>query len=705
MYLSEKVIEGRRYYYVQQSCRVRDPKTGESKVKTNSTYLGKAETILERFKQRNRPLELAYKEFGFIAALSQVSHEIGLIELLQKSFPGERYGVPSWLYFFISIINRLQHATSKEQMGAWAQKTILPELYEFDAGALNSKSFWYATEDVVSEAELRSMQSAKELLSTALTSGMSISDSNREAATKALTGLVKQDKLDAANELLSAGISGDNQNAAREAKAALTDDLLVGVDESVFHNIVLSLFNKIKSRFEISDSTILYDTTNFFTYIDDPSSSVLARTGHNKDFRHHLPQVGLALAADKTHGIPFFYRVYRGNSHDSKTFRAVVDTLIENIKATFPDADDLVLVLDKGNNSRDNFQHLNGKIKWVGSLVPSRYPDLLKHDLADYGEQYQDILYFATQKKIMGVECIVVSTYRPSLARKQLHTIYDGLVKLSNEIQEKFDAYKTRPTGIPAGITSLLKESRHGKFLQLAVSDGQLIYALKLAESEKEPSNLKKKQAYIDGLSKLASRIQAKFDAYKICPTSVPTGVTRIVERSHYGKFLQLTIHDGLTYALEEETQPKNEPLITELEKQKQRSGRNLLFTDNVSAGATWLIDNYQAKYKIEDCFSLMKSADLIRFRPIRHFTDTKICAFGFCCVVALMLIKALQLTCAQSGLSMSPDLIKEELTDIKAVTMIYGPTDVSVEITKRSTVQQKLWDLFRLEEVSSLLA
>ncbi|MGH2507028.1 MAG: IS1634 family transposase [Ktedonobacteraceae bacterium] len=651
---------------------------------------------------------MAHKEFGFIAALAQVSREIGLVELLQKSFPGERYGVPRWLYFFITIINRLQHATSKEQMGSWAQKTILPELYEFDASALNSQSFWYATEDVISESDLRVIRDAKDLLSTALTTGISIKDSDRDAATAVLTGLVGQDKLDAANKLLTAGISVDNQKAAREAKAALADDLLVGVDESVFHNIVLSLFGKIKSRFGISDATTLYDTTNFFTYIDAPASSALARTGHNKDSRHHLRQVGLALAADKIHGIPFFYRVYRGNSHDSKTFGAVVDTLIEKIKATFPDVDDLVLVLDKGNNSKENFQHLTGKVKWVGSLVPSQYPALVKHDLADYGEQYQDILYFATQKKIMDVDCLVVSTYRPSLARKQLYTIYDGLVKLTNEIQEKFDAYKIRPTSIPTGITSLLKESRYGRFLELAVSDEQLIYALKLADSEEEPPSLAKKQAHhIDGLSKLTSRIQAKFDAYKIRPNSVPAGVKIMLEKNRYGKFLQLAVHDGLTYALEQAVngESEKEPLTTELEKAKQRLGRNLLFTDNVSAGATWLIDNYQAKYKIEDCFSLMKSADLIRFRPIRHFTDTKICAFAFCCVVAVMLIKVLQLICAESELAMSPALIKAELTDIKAVTMIYGPNDVGVEITKRSTVQQKMWELFRLEEVASLLA
>lgn len=620
MHIAEKNIEGRRYYYVQHSYRSKDPKTGRSKVKTSSVYLGKADNVLERLNQSKRPLEVAHKEFGLVAALVQVSRDIGLIELLKKRFEGERFGLPRWLYFYLTIINRLQHATSKEQMGTWAEKTILPELYDFDPRVLNSQSFWYATEDVISEAELQAVRAAKSVLGDALTSGV-ISDADLQMASEALSDTVSEDQLSSIKDLLTKGISEHNLKAAKEAKSKLSNDLFVGIDEGVFHDIVEQLFAKIKSKFGIPESAILYDTSNFFTYIDEPSRSALAKTGHNKESRHHLRQIGLALAVDKCYGMPFFYRVYRGNSHDSKTFGAVVDTLVEKIKAIFGDVAELVLILDKGNNSKENFKHLTGQVKWVGSLVPSRYPDLLKQDLTTYEGEYDDIFYFATKKNIMDVDCLVVSTYRPSLARKQAHTLYAGLVELTNAIQDKFDAYKDRPAeGIPAGIKTMLNNSRYGKFVEPQVHNGQLTFV----------------------------------------------------------------------------------PKPSEFETAKQRFGKNLLFTDNPAADATWVIGNYQGKYKIEDSFKLVKGADLIRFRPIRHFTDTKICAFAFCCVVALMLMKVLELLCTQSGLHMSPALIKEELTDIKAVTLIYGPKDVTTEITRRSTVQQKLWDLLRLEEVAT---
>ncbi len=62
----------------------------------------------------------------------------------------------SKIYFFLmAIINRLDHANSKEKIGLWAKNTIFSELLNFRSSKLNSKSFWYVTDDVINEKELR----------------------------------------------------------------------------------------------------------------------------------------------------------------------------------------------------------------------------------------------------------------------------------------------------------------------------------------------------------------------------------------------------------------------------------------------------------------------------------------------------------------------------------------------------------------------
>ena len=127
MNIYPKMINGCKYYYAQRSVRVKiDSKagggkakgSGKSRVRTETIYLGTAEAIVKKIKETRKPLEARHREFGFVAAVYQTAVEIGLVDLLKTHIPGQRYGLPRWLYFILPIINRLEHATSKEKMGA-----------------------------------------------------------------------------------------------------------------------------------------------------------------------------------------------------------------------------------------------------------------------------------------------------------------------------------------------------------------------------------------------------------------------------------------------------------------------------------------------------------------------------------------------------------------------------------------------------------
>jgi len=157
------------YYAYQESFRVKVDagKTGKtrgsgrSKVCTRSIHLGSAESIVNRLQQNREPVSISARAFGLVSAAYQMAREIGLQDVLLKHLRGQRAGVPLWIYFLVSIVNRLDHATSKNKMRHWLDHTILPELLGFDAQAMSSKNFWYAADDVLSEKELKAQRNGR----------------------------------------------------------------------------------------------------------------------------------------------------------------------------------------------------------------------------------------------------------------------------------------------------------------------------------------------------------------------------------------------------------------------------------------------------------------------------------------------------------------------------------------------------------------
>jgi hypothetical protein len=52
----------------------------------------------------------------------------------------------------------------------------------------------------------------------------------------------------------------------------------------------------------------------------------------------------------------------------------------------------------------------------------------------------------------------------------------------------------------------------------------------------------------------------------------------------------------------------------------------------------------------------------------------------------------------------MSPALIKQELDDLREITLVYDPHTAEVKISARSSVQQHLYDLFNLSAAENRL-
>jgi len=538
--------------------------SGRSRVRTRAVYLGNAEKILKSIEQAREPLSVATRGFGLVAAAYQTAAQVGLQEILMKHIPGHRAGVKRWVYFFVSIINRLDSATSKEAMGKWLDKTVLPELLGVAPRRMTGQMFWYAADDMLSEKGLKEHRKTR----------------------------------------------------------PSQDDLFAGLSEDLFSRIEMDLFARVDQLMGLSPGAVCYDTTNFYTYIEEPKRSQLANTCHSKASKHHLRHVGLLMAVEKAHGVPLLSQVYRANRHDSKIFSQILADLVVALKRLCGSESDLVVVLDKGNNSPDNFAGMSGVISWIGALVPSHHPDLIDIELSDYHGSWKELRYYRCRKTVMEMECTLVMTFNDATKRKQEHSLKRGIEKLKTAIREKWASYKTRPRTLKQGIGTIRQQSPYGKCLDISVRNGKL----------------------------------------------------HIEENSE------------------------------EMEARKKRFGKNLIFSNMLGAETGYLIDTYNKKQIIEDDFHLLKDPAMIRFRPIRHWTDTKIRAYAFCCVVAMTLMRVMQWKAAKAGYKMTPKVLKEELTDIREAVMVYNRKDARRRITDRSAVQEKLWKIFNLQEIEQML-
>lgn len=566
------------YYLYQESYREKinekhsgkNPGSGKSRVCSRTQYLGSAEHILACVKNKRKPYSVKVRNFGLIAAAYQVSKKIDLIQILKKHIQGNRSWVPRWIYFLVTIINRLDQATSKNKMSKWLEKTILPELLNFDHRKLTSKNFWYSTDDIISEKEIK-MRREKE-----------------------------------------------KENADDDR------DLMVGIDDTTFNAIETELFYSIDNLMGLSPSVICYDTTNFYTYIEEPARAKLANTCHSKDSKHHLKHIGLLMAVEKSYGIPLISRVYRANSHDSKLFSFILADLIIALKKICNSDSQIVIVLDKGNNSEENFKTMAGKISWVGALVPSHYEDLMNLEFDHYHGNWNGKLFYRCKREVMGIECIIVLTFNSATKRKKQHSLKRGIEKLKQDIVKKWESYKKTPTAITQGIKTMKNKSRYGTCFEVSV-------------------DVREKQLHFQENS-------------------------------------------------------------DEIKKREKRFGKNLIFSNMLDAETGYLIDTYNEKNIIESDFQLLKDTTIIRFRPIRHWTDSKIRAFAFCCVVSMTLVRVMQWMAQQAGYTMSTNVLKDELTDIEEVINVYSLKEAERMITQRSAVQDKLWEIFNLEEIKEML-
>jgi transposase len=219
------------------------------------------------------------------------------------------------------------------------------------------------------------------------------------------------------------------------------------LDREKIHAIERDLAKILVDQEGVELGCLLYDTTNFFTYIDSRTKSDIPQRGHNKQKRDDLKQIGLALLVSRDSHVPLYHDVYSGNVHDSAEFASVTEALIKRYEDFSAHCRDITLVFDKGNNSHSNIESCK-PYHYVGSLVASQYPDLLSIALDEYQNLPTGYKVYMTRKKVFGSEHTICLTWNAELFDSQMRGLMQQLAKRTKKLDALAAKLAARSQGI-----------------------------------------------------------------------------------------------------------------------------------------------------------------------------------------------------------------------------------------------------------------
>lgn len=208
------------------------------------------------------------------------------------------------------------------------------------------------------------------------------------------------------------------------------------------------LIADVIERFQIPLDTLLFDATNFFTFIASSNDRCeIPARGKQKQKRNDLRQVGVALLCSRQHGIPLWHRTYGGNVADATCFSEALCSLKQRMVDLRHDLDSLTIVYDKGNVSRANQRQVDdAKIHYVSALtvasqrelVAQANPLLAPVEIAE-GET---VPAYRTKREIWGAERTVVVVCSERLRQGQMAGVMQHVMKAQQWLSEQADTLR-----------------------------------------------------------------------------------------------------------------------------------------------------------------------------------------------------------------------------------------------------------------------
>ncbi|MCD4708427.1 MAG: IS1634 family transposase [Candidatus Sabulitectum sp.] len=218
-------------------------------------------------------------------------------------------------------------------------------------------------------------------------------------------------------------------------------DMMDSLPVEAIEKIEFELLQRAREVYKLESDTLLFDTTNFFTYIDSTNARcTIAKRGKNKQKRYDLRQVGLAMVVTKQDNIPLFHVTYEGNMNDSNVFKEIVGKIKERMVNLNFDLKGHTLVFDQGNNSKSNMALIKElDLHYVGALTPYQHKALVIKAADNFEEitvRDKTIQTYREKRKVWGEERTVLVIISDKLRAGQLRGIYQALAKREKKLQE-----------------------------------------------------------------------------------------------------------------------------------------------------------------------------------------------------------------------------------------------------------------------------
>ena len=388
------------------------------------------------------------------------------------------------------------------------------------------------------------------------------------------------------------------------------------VSEKHIEKVAQQFFEQLWSVEKFDADCLLFDTTNYYTFMASETESDLAVRGKNKQGRHHLRQIGLGLLVARKSRLPLYYRTYPGNEHDSRLFQRIMDEMFGIVCGFVQTKERLTVVFDKGMNADANFAWIdnNQRIHFITNYSTYFAEDLVavaleKFDpvptrknkkLEERGELEERVLAYRTVGEYWGKERTVIVTFNPASARKQNYA-FDG----------KLDTLREE-----------LLEMR--------------------AKAREQVPQWRNQETIRERYLRTCERLHIASDYY-----SIEFGDKKSTESMSFSKN------------------------VYQAEKKRQSFGKNIIITDNADWSTVDIVQANLDRWEVEDRFRLSKNDECVAVSPFRHWTDGKIRCHIFTCIAAMTYLRRLELRLTEKGIHRSAEDVMEDMNRLHSIMVM----------------------------------